>query len=191
MAATLTRAILNDLEKGQACIKVVTQTDTLTDTTFADADKLFTSKDSFAIVQADPTRTEIKIDQYDETIDTSVELGEFNISGSIPSSAIELFDYFYPVATIQPTLTTGITGDDGVTKYTEAKAYNHEPKEVNVTMFVESQSKKSALVFTHVRMTVAMNHDSVQTNLFTLNFTGTVLKPRTDGAGSFVVLKSA
>lgn len=191
MAATLTRAILNDLEKGQACIKVVTQTDTLTDTTFADADKLFTSKDSFAIAQADPTMTEIKIDQYDETIDTSVELGEFNISGSIPSSAIELFDYFYPVATIQPTLTTGIIGDDGVTKYTEAKAYNHEPKEVNVTMFVESQSKKSALVFTHVRMTVVMNHDSVQTNLFTLNFTGTVLKPRTDGAGSFVVLKSA
>lgn len=191
MAATLTRAILNDLEKGQACIKVVTQTDVLTDTTFDDADKLFTAKDTFSIVQAEPTKTEIKIDQYDETIDTTVEIGEFNITGSIPSSAIELFEFFYPTASVQPSLTTGIIGDDGVTKYTEAKAFYHEPKEINVTMLVESQSKKTALVFTHVKMVVSMNHDSVQSNLFVLNFNGTVLKPRTAGTGSFVVLKTA
>lgn len=185
-ASDITRSILNAQFKGQTCVRFVEQTDTITDATFANAGLLFTEKDSFSLVQADPTRTDIKIDQGDETIDTAVENGEFTVSGSIPSFDVKVFKLFYPEAATQPTITTGITGIDGTTKFDSVTAFDFAPKELDVTMWVESANKKYAYILTHVRLTAVMNHDSVSTTLFTLNFTGTVLKPRTDGVGGIM-----
>lgn len=184
----LTRAILNKQFKGQTCIKFVLQTDTIGDDMFDESGKLFTEKDSFSLVQAEPTSTDIKIDQNGETIDTAVESGEFTVSGSIPSADPKLFSFFYPEASEAISLTTGITGDGGVKKYTEAKSYDLKPREVDVTMFIESQNKETALILTHVRMQVVLNHDSVTTSLMKLNFKGSVLQPRTDGVGAFRIL---
>lgn len=182
----ITRSILNAQFKGQTGIKFVNQTDTITDTTFDNSGILFTEKDSFSLVQAEPTRTDIKIDQGDETIDTAVESGEFTVSGSIPSFDLAAFKFFFPEAAVQPTITDGITGIDDTTKFKSITAFNFEPKELDVTMWVESANKKYAYILTHVRLTAVMNHESVATKLFTLNFKGTVLKPRTDGVGGIM-----
>lgn len=190
MAATLTEAMLKDLMVGNAGIRIVEQVGTLTDTTFDDADQIFTTEGTLNIAQGDPTKTEIKIDQSDLAIDTSYTSGEFPITGTVPSSAIPLFDYFYNKSTIQPTLTSGITSVDGTTKYKQASGYNLDNKRKKVTMLVESQSKKTAVVFMNVDMVVSLNWGDVKTNPLGLNFNGTVLKNTTEGQSDFVILKS-
>lgn len=190
MAATLTDEILQDLAIGNSSIKIVDQTDTLSDTTFNDADRIFTMEGTLNISQGDPTKTEIKIDQSDLAIDTSYTSGEFTITGTVPASAIPLFDYFYNKSTTQPTITAGITASDGVTKYNTAAAYKLDNKRKKVTMLIESQSHKTAIVFMNVDMIVSVNWNDVKTNPLGLNFTGTVLRNSSEGKGDFVILKS-
>ena len=190
MAATLTKSILKDLMIGASSVRLVEQTDILTDTTFDDADEIFTTEGTLSIAQADPTTTEIRIDQSDTAIDTSYTAGEFPITGTVPSSAIPLFDYFFNKSTTQPTLTTGITSIDGTTKYKTAAGYNLDNKRKKVTMLIESQSKKTAVVFMNVDMIVSINWGDVKTNPLGLNFTGTVLCNNTSSQPTFVILKS-
>lgn len=189
MAATLTDEILNNLAIGNSSIKLVEQTDTLTDTTFNDADRIFTTEGTLSISQEEPTKTEIKIDQSDLAIDTSYTSGEFTITGTVPSSAIPLFDYFYNKSLTQPSV-TGITAVDGTTKYNVAAAYNLDNKRKKVTMLIESQSKTTAIVFMNVDMIVSVNWNDVKTNPLGLSFTGTVLRNSSEGKGDFVILKS-
>ncbi|WP_459187304.1 hypothetical protein ACGE0T_14340 [Parabacteroides sp. APC149_11_2_Y6] len=190
MAATLTEAILNDLMMGVSSIRMVDQTDSLTDTTFDDADQIFTTEGSLNIAQGDPTKTEIKIDQSDLAIETAYTAGEFPITGTVPSSAIELFDYFFNKSKTQPTLTTGITSIDGTTKYKSASGYSLDNKRKRVTMLIESQSKKTAVVFMNVDMVVSINWGEVKTTPLGLNFSGTVLRNSTDGKSDFIILKA-
>ena len=190
MAAKLTKSILKDLMVGVSSVRLAEQTDILTDTTFDDADEIFTTEGTLSIAQADPTTNEIRIDQSDIAIDTSYTAGEFPITGTVPSSAIPLFDYFFNKSTTQPTLTTGITSIDGTTKYKAATGYNLDNKRKKVTMLIESQSKKTAVVFMNVDMMVSINWGDVKTNPLGLNFTGTVLSSNTSGQPTFVILKS-
>lgn len=190
MAATLTDEILKDLAIGNSSIKMVEQTDTLTATTFDEADRIFTTEGTLNIAQGDPTKTDVKIDQSDLAIDTSYTAGEFTITGTVPSSAIALFDYFYNKSTSQPTITAGITASDGTTKYNSAAAYNLDNKRKKVTMLLESQSNKTAIVFMNVDMIVSINWNDVKTSPLGLNFTGTVLRNSSEGKGDFVILKS-
>lgn len=190
MAATLTEAILKDLMVGTSSIRIVEQTDTLSDDTFKNADQIFTSEGTLNIAQGDPTKTEIKIDQSDLAIDTAYTSGEFPITGTVPSTAIPLFDYFFNKSISQPALTAGITSIDGVTKYNKAYAYNLDNKRKKVTMLIESQSKQTAVVFMNVDMVVSINWGDVKTTPLGLNFNGTVLRNSTDGKGDFIILKS-
>ena len=190
MAATLTKAMLNDLETGNAIVKIIPQTNTITDTSFNDANTLYTADGTLTITQAQPTKTEIKVDQMDAAVAVVYEAGEFTVSGTLPTTAIEAFEYFYSKSTNQPTLTTGITANDGVTKLTEATGFNLDGKRVNVTMYIESKSGKTAIVFTNVVMIVNINWGTVKTTPFGLEFTGTVLSATAEGVPSFIVLKA-
>lgn len=191
MAATLTAEMLKDIEMGNASVRLVEQTDTITDTTFDDADQIFTTEGTLQISQAEATKTEFKIDQRDAAVAVNYESGEFNVNGTVPSSAIPLFDYFYNKSGSQPTLTTGITSVDGATKYTEANGYDLDAKRKKVTMLVESQSKKTAIIFTNVELVTALNWGDVKTTPIGLTFTGTVMASAKDKAPSFIILKSA
>lgn len=190
MAATLTEAMLSDLAVGNACIKLVEQTDTLKDTTFDNADEIFTTEGSLNITQADPTKTNINIDQGEVPIDTAYTAGDFTITGTVPSVAIALFDYFYNPAKTQPSLTSGITGSDGTTKYKTARGYNIDNKRKKCTIFIESESRQTAIVFMNVDIVTVINWGTVKTTPLGLNFTGTVLRNNTEGAPDFVILKS-
>lgn len=155
---TLTHALLTNLFKGNASISLLPYGDSgvasFSALDFQGADEIYTIKDSFTIAQADPTTSEIKIDQKDETIDTSVEKGEWTIAGNIPTIASAILDVFFEKG---QTSVTGVKGQGG-DAYTGA-AYFATPKEVYATMLVEAESKKAAIVFAKVKMTVGVALD--------------------------------
>ena len=82
--ATLTKAMLDNLHKGCASIRLIAQTNDISAADFSAADQIFTLKDTFSVTQGEPTVNEIKIDQGDKTILTDVDTAEFNMSGDIP-----------------------------------------------------------------------------------------------------------
>lgn len=150
MAATLTKAMLDDLHKGNAAISLLPYTAggvNLEALDFSDADQVFTEQDTFTLSPSDPSTNAFKIDQNDETIDFDFEEGDWTINGNIPSFATEVLDYFYNAGeTI-----TNVTGQNG-TKYA-GKGYNGA-KEVEVSVLVESKSEKTAIVLGHVKISV-------------------------------------
>ncbi len=153
MAATLTKAMLDDLHKGNAAIRLLPYTAggvNLAGLDFSNADELFTEQDTFTLSPSDPSTNAFKIDQNDETIDFNFEEGDWTINGNIPSFATEVFDYFYEAGeTISGE--SAVKGSDGVSY--SGKGYNGA-KEVEVSVLVESKSKKSAIVIGHVKMSV-------------------------------------
>lgn len=180
---TWTKALLATLFKGQSHFSLLPY-DTANGVTWANlsfsgADEFFTLKDSFQLSQADPTNTEIKIDQMDETIDTTTEKGEWTFTGNIPVAAIAYCDIFFEKGA---SVTSGgeIVGQDG-TKYT-AQAYFSEPKEVYATVLVENQAVNRGLAFARVKMTVGVSNDD-STNPLYLKVSGTILT-NTEASGA-------
>lgn len=192
MAATLTRAMLDDLRKGNASFKVVPQTYNITDTTFDDADQFFTVEDTLAIGGGDVTINGIKIDQSTANISEYEEFADVTISGSIPSTALEVFDYLFEKSNTQPTLTSGITASDGITKLTEASGYKLNGKGKAVTILIESDSKDTAIIYTNVKLFAgALNASNVKSTPWAIPFNGLAKEATVDGAPSFIVLKAA
>lgn len=179
--------MLDDLHRGVAAISLLQATKTtmeLASIDFSAADQVFTIKDTFSINQEDPEVSEIKIDQGNATIDTDVEVGEFNISGNIPSTAQALFDFFYETAGD----VTGVKGTNGATY--SGKGYFNTPKDIRCTVLIESASRKTAVVFANMKLSAVMVQDDMSNPLY-LKFTGTVLTNTVSGKGDFAILKAA
>ena len=152
--ATLTKAMLEDLHKGNAAISLLPYTAggvSLKGLDFEDADQVFTEQDTFTLAPADPSTNAFKVDQYDETIDFDFENGDWTINGNIPSWATAVFDYFFN----EP---DAISGDGNTIKGQEGTVYAgkgyKDAKEVEVIVLVESKSKKTAIALGHVKIVV-------------------------------------
>lgn len=186
--ATLTKAMIDDLHKGMAAISLLEYPEggvTFASLDFTGADQIFTLKDSFSITPSDPSSEEVKIDQRDQTIDTTVTTGEYKMAGQIPSVATELLDFFMSKAKS----VNGIKGQEG-DSYSGA-SYYIEPKEVVCTVLVESASKKTAIVFGKVKFVVpGVSLENASTPAY-LAFNADVLANAKDGEGDFAVLKAA
>ena len=186
--ATLTKAMIDDLHKGMAAISLLSYPDggvTFSSLDFSGADQIFTLKDSFSITPSDPTSEEVKIDQRDQTIDTTVTTGEYKMAGQIPSVATEVLDYFMTKAKS----VNGVKGQEG-DSYAGA-SYYIEPKEVVCTVLVESASKKTAIVFGKVKFVVpGVSLENASTPAY-LAFNADVLANAKTGEGDFAVLASA
>ena len=186
--ATLTKAMIDDLHKGMASLSLLEYADggvTFSNLDFTGADQIFTLKDSFSITPSDPTSEEIKIDQKDQTIDTTTETGEYKMAGQIPSVATEVLDYFMNDAVA----VNGLKGQDG-TSYS-GKSYYIEPKEVICSVLVESASQKTAIVFAKVKFVVpGVTLENASTPAY-VAFNADVLANAATGQGDFAVLASA
>ena len=186
--ATLTKAMIDDLHKGMAAISLLPYPDggvTFGTLDFTDADQIFTLKDSFSITPSDPTSEEVKIDQKDQTIDTTTETGEYKMAGQIPSIATAVLDYFMNKAKE----VSNIKGQEG-TAYKGA-SYYIEPKEVICSVLVESASKKTAIAFAKVKFVVpGVTQENAATPAY-LAFNADVLANATAGEGDFAVLSAA
>ena len=192
MAATLTKAMLNDLHRGVAAISLLpygsSGVTSFANLDFSAADQIFTLKDSFTISQGDPSVEEIKIDQGDVTIDSDTTQGEWSIAGNIPSVASAVLAYFYESANAMASVTVKGQGS-GTANYTRGAAFFSTPKEVQATMLIESASKKTAIVLANVKMTVGLSKDDA-TNPAYLKLAGTILTntESTGKVGDFAVL---
>ena len=186
--ATLTKAMIDDLHKGMASLSLLEYAEggvTFSNLDFTGADQIFTLKDSFSITPSDPTSEEIKIDQKDQTIDTTTETGEYKMAGQIPSVATEVLDYFMNKAAD----VTGVKGQDGDTY--SGSSYYIEPKEVICSVLVESASKKTAIVFAKVMFVVpGVTLENASTPAY-VAFNADVLANAMAGQGDFAVLASA
>lgn len=180
---TWAKTLLATLFKGQSHWSLMpydsTNGVTWADLSFNGADEFFTLKDSFQLSKADPTTTEIKIDQMDATIDTSTEDGEWTFTGNIPVLAVAYCDIFFDRgATV--TSSNKILGQDG-TQYT-AQAYFATPKEVYVTMMIENQAGTEGIAFARAKITVGVSNDD-STNPAYLKINGTILN-NTESSGN-------
>lgn len=186
--ATLTKAMIDDLHKGMASLSLLPYSDggvTFSNLDFSGADQIFTLKDSFSITPSDPTSEEIKIDQKDQTIDTTTETGEYKMAGQIPSVAVEVLDFFMNnAATV-----TGLKGQEGDTY--SGKSYYIEPKEVICSVLVESASKKTAIAFAKVKFVVpGVTLENASTPAY-VAFNADILANAMAAQGDFAVLASA
>lgn len=187
MAATLTAAQLQDLSSGNAGIKLIPKIASdhkLTAADFASADVIYTTNGSLAIVEAEPTKTTIKIDQGAKTIKNVYETGDTTIKGSIPSQAIALYDYIYAKLNSSELQFDGSTIIIDGTQYKLGGGYSLDKKIVELTMLIESESKNTAVIFTNVEFYAVMDNKTVNTALSSFNFTATAI------GGKFIVLKN-
>lgn len=188
MAATLTKAMIDDLHKGMASLSLLPYSDggvTFSNLDFSSADQIFTLKDSFSITPSDPTSEEIKIDQKDQTIDTTTETGEYKMAGQIPSVAVEVLDYFMNNAAA----VSGLKGQEGDSY--AGKSYYIEPKEVLCSVLVESASKKTAIAFAKVKFVVpGVTVENASTPAY-VAFNADILANALAGQGDFAVLATA
>lgn len=149
-SATLTKAMLEDLHKGNAAISLLPYAGgaALAGLDFSSANQIFTEQDSFTLAPSDPDNL-YRVDQYDELID--LDEGDWVLNGNIPSWATAVFDYFYNAGSAISGSAARIKGQEG-TVY-EGKGYN-APKVVDAIVMVESKSKKTAIAFGHVQFIV-------------------------------------
>jgi len=180
---TWTKSLLATLFKGQSHLSLMPYDSangvTWADLSFNGADEIFTIKDSFQISQADPTVTEIKIDQMEEVIDTTAEKGEWTFTGNIPAVVAEYCKIFFNTG-VSVTSSNPVVGQGGTT-YT-AESYFAEPKEVYATMLVENKATNLGLAFARVKLIVGVSMDD-NTNPAYLKVTGTILS-NTESTGA-------
>lgn len=187
MAATLTKDMLQDLMKGNASISLLDCTDNgqveFANLDFTGADQIFSIKDSFTLAPADPTVTNIQIDQFNEIIDNMVEEGEYVMNANIPSIATAVLDFFYE----KGAEIASMKGQDGDEYQGQAYA---ERKEKFASVLVESESRKTAIAFARVRIVVLPPSRDDNQNPAYLKFSGYISANLKEGEGNFAVLKA-
>ena len=189
MATLTNEVLLADLHKGMASLTLLPYDSTkgaiFSNMDFSEGDVIITLKDTFSITPSAPTTEEIKIDQKDLVIDTTVEKGDYKMAGQIPSNAVKLFDYFMESAKE----VSSVKGKDGNTY--SGKSYYIEPKEVICSVLVESASQKTAIVFAKVKFVVpGVTIENAATPAF-VGFNADILANALSAQGDFAVLKAA
>lgn len=185
MAATLTAAMKADLGKGNGRVLIIPTTDTLTDTSFDNADELFTTNGTLAVSEGEPTQTEIKLDQNGgETLTNMYETTKTTIKGTVPFISTALYDYFYiQLATGDKPISGTSIKIKGKT-FQVAGCYTLEKKITKVSMYLESQSGETAVIYHNCEMFAVMDEKTVNTALASFNFTATPI-----AGGKFTILK--
>lgn len=199
--ATLTHAMLDDLHIGNASLSLLAYNASGVDITngldFSSADQIYTLEGTFNLECDDPSSTDIKIDQHQEVIDTSIDKGgNWRMTGNIPSVAVDLLKYFFTEGSAISAGTAsslkGVTGAEG-TFYT-GQGFMATPETIEVTVLAESESKNTAILFPHVKMIVSKPKKDDNDNPAYLSFVGFVLpnpyKKDSAYVGDFAVLKA-
>lgn len=198
---TLTHAMLDDLHVGNASLSLLAYNPSGVDITsgldFSSADQIYTLEGTFNLECDDPSSTDIKIDQHQEVIDTSIDKGgNWRMTGNIPSVAVSLLQYFFTEGSAINAGTAsspkGVTGAEG-TFYT-GQGFMATPETIEVTVLAESESKNTAILFPHVKMIVSKPKKDDNDNPAYLSFVGFVLpnpyKKENAFVGDFAVLKA-
>ncbi len=179
MPATLTTAALGKLFLGCSKIKLA-PVGALTATTFDSADEIFTTKDSISISQGSPTKTEIKVDQFDSPIASTYEKGDFTISATLPTIAKEILEYFFKDN--DPTTPVNITG------FTYNTGVDLDVKIITCQMLLISKDGTASIVIPKCEIVANFNGDgSNNTAPLSIQLTCTPIANLTSGTGGTVL----
>lgn len=186
--ATLTNAILNDLNTGNAVLKLLPYTAGGVNLAasggidFSSADEIFTLENSFQIQKDAPSFTSTRIDQKHKVIESAVTAGEnYTMTGNIPSIAVDLLALGFEK------VTGSITVKNGNENYTSTAAFKYGGLEKEFTVLAISQSGNSAVVFARVRFIFSEpQHDDNTTPTY-VQFNAAML-PNENASGDFVPL---
>ena len=189
MAISLNSASLADIQNGNAHLLLIPRVSVLTTNCYNNAYEFFTTKDSLKLAEGKPTETDIQIDQNDgDILNTIVTKTKSQITGSLPYNAIDIFDLLYTNITGTGTAANGLaTLTVNGTTYNQNKAYAFDKKLFACTMFMESQSKQTAISLMNVSLYGIINYENVTTKNWTIDFTGNILA--NGGLGDFVIHK--
>ncbi len=149
--ATLTEAMLNDLNTGNAVLKILPYTPgtgaNLASLDFSDADELFTLENSFQIQRDAASFSSTKIDQRHRIIEYGAETGEnYTMQGNVPSVAIALMSMFFEEGSA-----SSISVKNGSKTYSGTKAYKYGGLEKEFSVLTVSQTENTAIVFGRVK----------------------------------------
>lgn len=176
MAATLTKAALDKVFVGISKIELAPIAP-ITATTFDDADQIFTVRDSVSFSQAQPTKTEINVDQFSAPIAATYEAGEFTITGNIPSVAKAVLQYFFKV---------NATAAPAITGFAAGTAIDLENKIVNAMVKITNQAGTMAIVIPRCEFIANFDWSSTSTTALATAFTATP-KVNPSGTGEILV----
>lgn len=171
--ATLTAAMKQDLHIGNSQLAILPYTPAQTyntPTDFSAADVLYTLEGTLQFDEGSPSTNPIRLDQKHEIIDNEFsEDQEYTMTGDIPSINLALMDYFFEAGSA----VTGVKSPDGDFTYA-GKGYG-AAKTKEVVVLAVSQSKKTAIIFNHVKMRLSRPKGSDNTNPKVMTITGAII----------------
>lgn len=190
--ATLSSAILNDLNTGNSVLKLLPYTaggvnlaaDGGLD--FSSADEIFTLEDSFTISKDAPSFDPVRIDQKHKVIEYGETPGDnYVMSGDIPSIALDLLTLAFEKGTA-----ASITVKDGSKTYTSTAAHKLGSKVLDYTVLTTSQSGNSSVVFARVRFAFSEPQHDDNSRPTYVHFEAAIL-PNENESGDFVSLPTS
>ena len=155
--SSLTKDLLNSLARGIATTKVIsagTGSVTMGSLDFTSAGLLYSIEGSLNIEWAEPTLEEIKVDQMQQTIAVDVEKGDITFTANYPTIAQAALAEFFKADETSKTVTA-----DSSTQY-QGKGIFLTPQQTEVTMMIEDQEQKWAVIFARVSITARLVYDS-------------------------------
>lgn len=156
---TFTKDLLAKLARGIAKTYIAPVTDgsvTFSSSTFTNAGLLYSVEGSLAIDWAEPSISEIRVDQGLQTIAMDVEKGEVTFSANYPTMASaalsELFAKVGTTFTVAPPETNPAS-------YT-GTGFTLEPKTTEVSVMITDMDEQFAICMARVSLTARIAYDS-------------------------------
>ena len=184
-SSTLTKDLLNSLARGIATTKILPVASNGAVTTgsldFTSAGLLYSIEGSLAIEWAEPTLEEIKVDQLQQTIAVDVEKGDITFTANYPTIAQAALVELFKADNTEKTITA-----DSSTQY-KGKGIFLTPQQTEVSMMIEDQDQKYAVIFARVSLTARLVYDS-DNRIWYIGLDGRVLANLASGEPDALIL---
>ena len=156
--SSLTKDLLSSLARGISTTKVLAAPSngevTMGSLNFSSAGLLYSIEGSLSIEWAEPTLEELKVDQMQQTIAVDIEKGDITFTANYPTIAQAALAELFKADNTEKTVTA-----DSSTQY-KGKGIFLTPQQTEVTMMIEDQDQKYAVIFARVSLTARLVYDS-------------------------------
>lgn len=184
-SSTLSKDLLNSLARGIATTKILPVASsgavTMSGLDFTSAGLLYSIEGSLAIEWAEPTLEEIKVDQLQQTIAVDIEKGDITFTANYPTIAEAALQELFKADSTSKTVTA-----DANTQY-QGKGIFLTPKQTEVTMMIEDQDQKYAVIFARVSLTARLVYDS-DNRIWYIGLDGRILANLADGEPDALII---
>jgi len=194
-SADFTKALLDKLARGIATTKIKDVPAggevTLSSLNFATgAGELYSIEGSFNLDWPEPSLDEIRVDQGLQTIAMDVDKGDISFSANYPAVAEAALVYFFKNTGSDATITVQ-AADSTTTPATPAITYTGkslfvQPKTTEVSICIEDQDQKYAIVMARVALTARLAYDA-DNKIWYIGLNGRVLANLKEGEADVVV----